>query len=164
MANAFHIHGLEIDLAAKGDAGQDGQLVGGVDAIHIKAGIGFGITQFLRLGQHVVELAAAFTHLGEDIVAGSVEDAVDPADAVARQALAQRLDDRDTTRHRRFITEVDPGPFGGMGQFRAVVGDQRLVGGDHIASGGDGRFRHVLGDAFRPADQLDDHIGVGLGG
>ncbi len=81
--------------------GQHGELVGGVDAVDVEAGIGLGIARRLRLGQHDVEVAAGLAHGGEDIVAGAVEDAVEPRHPVADQALAQCLDDRDAARHRR---------------------------------------------------------------
>ena len=92
---------VEIDRAAERQAGQDGQLVGGVDAVDVEAGVGLGVAQLLGLGQHLGELAAALAHRGEDVVAGAVEDAGDAADAVAGQALAQRLDHRDAAGHRR---------------------------------------------------------------
>ena len=48
---------------------------------------------------------AGLAHRGQDVVAGAVEDAVDAADPVAGQALAQRLDDRDAAGHRGLEAE-----------------------------------------------------------
>ena len=45
-----------------------------------------------------------------------------------------------------------------------MLGDKRLVGGDHVPAGGDGRLADLLGDAIGAADQFDHHLGVGLGG
>src|SRR4029077_11465715 len=93
VADALDVDAGEIDLAAKGDAGQDGELVGGVDAVDVEGGVSLGIAQALRIGEHVGELAATLAHRGQDVVAGAVEDAVDPLDAVGGQAFAQQLDD-----------------------------------------------------------------------
>ena len=46
-----------------------------------KLGIGLGKAQRLRLGEHVGEVAAFGFHLGQDEIAGAVEDAVDAVDA-----------------------------------------------------------------------------------
>ena len=99
MADALNMHALEIDLATERNAGQDGELVGRVDAVDIKAGIGLGIAHFLRVCENAIEIPPGFPHRGQDIIAGAVQNAVDPIDPVARKALAQRLDDRDAARH-----------------------------------------------------------------
>ena len=95
------MHAGEIDLGAERGAGQHGELVRGVDAVDVEAGIGLGIARRLRLGQHGVEVAAGLAHRGQDVVAGAVEDAVEAPHAIADQAFAQCLDDRDAARDRR---------------------------------------------------------------
>ena len=64
------------DLLAESQRGKDGQLRARVEAIDIVARVGLGVPQPLRLGQHGFERRAVLLHLGEDVVAGAVEDAV----------------------------------------------------------------------------------------
>ena len=68
----------EIDLGPERRAGQHRELVGGVDAVDVEAGIGLGVARRLRFGQHDVEVAAGLAHGRQDVVAGAVEDAVEP--------------------------------------------------------------------------------------
>src|SRR5579875_3739862 len=93
VPNAFDIYRIKSDRPAEGKRRQDRQLVRRVDSTHVKARIGLGIAELLRLGQHFGELSAALAHCGENVVAGSVQDAGDAGNAVARQSFAQRLDD-----------------------------------------------------------------------
>jgi hypothetical protein len=98
----------------------------------------------------------------QDEVGGAVDDAGDPLDAVGRQPLAQRLDDRDATGHRRL--EADHHALGTRRgkDLGAVHRQQRLVGRDHMLAGGNGFHHQGLGDAVA-ADQLDDDVDVGVG-
>ena len=77
----------------KGDLGQDGQLVGGVGAVHVQGRIGLGVAELLGLGQGVLIGAAVLAHAGEDEVAGAVEDALQRQDLIGGQALGQGGDD-----------------------------------------------------------------------
>jgi hypothetical protein len=70
-------------------------------------------------------------HAGEDVIAGAVEDAIDPADTAAAQALAQGLDDRDAAGNRRLEIERRAVFLRQLGERDAVLGEQSLVGGDH---------------------------------
>ena len=71
----------------------------GVDAFDVEGRIGLRVAQALRVFQHLIEPGTLFAHLGQDEVAGAVDDAGDPLDAVGGQAFAQRLDDRDAAGH-----------------------------------------------------------------
>jgi hypothetical protein len=96
---------LAKSICAKGDGRQDRKLVRGIDALDVEGGIGLGIALGLRLAQHIGKVGAGVLHGGEDVIAGAVEDAVDPLDPVGRRAFAQALDDRDAARHRRLETQ-----------------------------------------------------------
>ena len=119
-ADALDMDAGEIHLGAEGGAGQHRELVRGVDAVDVEARIGLGVARGLRLGQHVVEVAAGLAHRRQDVVAGAVEDAVEPAHAVADQALAQRLDDRDAAGDRRLEGEDAAALLGRRRERRAV--------------------------------------------
>jgi len=164
VADAFDMDAGKIDPRAERRTGQHGELVGGVDAVDIEARIGLGVAGRLRLGQHDVEVAAGLAHGRQDVVAGSVEDAVEPAHPIADQALAQRLDDRDAARHRRLEGE-DAAPL--LGQRRdlpAVHGEQRLVRSDDVLARAQRGLHETTGHAARAADQLDHDVDVGRGG
>ncbi len=130
-----------------------------IDAFDVEGRIGLGITQRLRLGQHVGKIAALVAHLGEDEIAGAVDDAGDPLDVIGGQALAQRLDDRDTAGHRRLEGHRHALRLGRREDLVAVQGDQRLVGGDHVLAVLD-RLQHQLARRRVAADQFDDDVDI----
>ena len=133
--DAFDVDLVERDVGAEGEAGQQGQLVGGIEAADVERRIGFGVALGLRLLQHVGERAALLLHRGQDVIAGAVEDAVDARDLVADQRLAQRLDDRDAAGDRRLEIQRDAVLLGERGELDAVLGEQRLVGGHDVLAG-----------------------------
>ena len=78
---------VERDARAEGEARQQGELVRGVEAADVEGRIGLGVALGLRLRQHVGERAVLALHLGQDVVAGAVEDAVDAAHLVGGERL-----------------------------------------------------------------------------
>ena len=157
------VDGLEFQRHAEGQRGQDHQLVGGVDALDVKGGIGLGVTERLRLGEHLGELPPLVAHLGENEVSGAVDDARQPLDAVAGQALAQRLDDGDSPCDGRLEADRDAVLLRQGENFVAELGDQRLVGGDDVLA----RANPLLDQLPRhggAADQLHQHLHVGIAG
>ena len=88
VADALDVDRVEARPPAEGQRRQQRQLVRGVDAVDVEGGVGLGVAQALRLGQHVGELAPGLAHRGQDEVAGAVEDAVDAQDPVGHQPLA----------------------------------------------------------------------------
>ena len=133
--NAFDMNRFGVDLRAEGEAGQDGELVGGVVALDIEGRVGLGIAETLGVLQAGLEGQPLQLHAREDVVAGAVEDAVEARDGVAGERLAQRLDDRDAAGRRGLEGERDAIGLGQLGQRHAVMGEQRLVGGDDRFAG-----------------------------
>ena len=91
VADALDVDRVVIDRAAEHDAGEDRELVRGIDPVDVGGRVGLRITQLLRLLEHggeVPRLAGlhGLVHRRHDVVAGAVQDAVDAADAVAREA------------------------------------------------------------------------------
>ena len=143
--------------------------MGGVDPVDVGRGIGLRITQLLRLMEHGLEfphLAGphGLVHRRHDVVAGAVQDPVNAAEPVAREALAERLDDGDAAGDGGFVTEMTMRPLRGLGERRAVMGEQRLVGRHQMLAVGESRLRERPRGALRPADQFDDDIDGGVGG
>ena len=121
---------VAVDLRAEGDAGQDGELVRRVEPVDVEARIGLGVAELLRFLQRSL-IGLALLHLGEDEVAGAVQDAVEARQAVAGERFAQRLDDRDAAADRRLEGERRAALLRKLRQLHAVRGEQRLVGGHH---------------------------------
>ena len=110
--DALDMDRLGVDLGAEGEARQDGELVGGVEAVDVEGRVGLRIAEALRVLQAVVEGQPLQLHAGEDVVAGAVEDAVDARDGIAGERFAQRLDDRDAAGDRGLEGERDAVLFG----------------------------------------------------
>ena len=77
-----------------------------VKAVHVQRRLGLGVAHPLCIDQNILEVAPLRLHLREYVIAGAVEDAVQPLDAVAAQPLAQRLDDRDAAGDRCLVVKV----------------------------------------------------------
>ena len=150
----------KIDPAAERDAGQNRELVRGVDPVDVKRRIGLGKAFRLRLRQDIGKVAPGVLHGREDVVAGAVEDAINPLDRIGRGAFAQALDHRDTARHRRLELQRHARCLGRLRQFQPVVRDHRLVGGDQRLApaqrGACAGQRRSVG----AADQFDHHVDI----
>ncbi len=83
---------------------------------------------------------------------------------MAAERLPQRLDDGDAAGNCGFEVQGDAVRLGELGKRHAVLGEQRLVGGDHVLAGLERRLDGRLGDALGAADQLHENRDVGIGG
>ena len=150
----------ERDPGVEGQAGEDGGLGGGVEALDVGGGVGLGVAQGLRLLDGLGEAGAGGVHLVEHEVGGAVDDAEHAAHVVAGERLADRAQDRDGAGHGRLVVEVDVVGVGGGVERRAVLGEQRLVGGDHRGAVLHGAQDQAAG-RLDAADHLDDDVGAG---
>ena len=162
--DAAHFDLGEIEVCREGDGGEDGGLVGGVHAGDVERRVGFSIAALLRFCEDFLVGAAGFQHRARDEVAGAVEDAGDAFDFGADKAVAQYTDDRDAARDGGFEQEVHVLLGGKGGERNAVLGDQRLVGGDDMLAGLEGGFDGELGGAIGAADQFDEDVHIGVFG
>ena len=161
--DALDVDLVEGDAGAEGEARQQGELVGGVEAADVEGGIGLGVALRLRFLEDIGEGAMLFQHLRQDVVAGAVEDAVDAADLVGGQRFAHGLDDRDAAGDRRLEVERDAVLLGQPRQLGAVLGQQRLVGGDDVLAGAQRGLDGGFGRAVVAADQLDEDVDGRIG-
>ena len=159
--DALGIHALELQWHAERNRGEDGQLVRRVDALDIERRIGLRVAELLRLGQHVGERAARVPHLGQNEVAGAVDDAGDALDAITRESLPDRLDNRNTARHRGLERDGHPSIVRGTEDLVAVKRDQGLVGGDHVLAVGDCPH-HQIECGVDAADELHHDLDLGV--
>jgi hypothetical protein len=88
----------------------------GVDAADVEGGVGLGVAEALGLGEDPGIGRLLGLHPGEDVVAGAVHHPHDPGDAVAGEALGQRLDHRDAAGDRRLEAQRHAGGLGGLGE------------------------------------------------
>ena len=80
---------------------------------------------------------------------------------LAGQPFAQRLDDGDAAGHGRLERHHHAAGLGRREDLRAVHGQQRLVGRDHVLAGRN-RFEHQLAGQVVAADQFDDDLDLGV--
>ena len=143
--------------AAEADAGEDRQLGRGVVPVDVVGRVRLGVSEALRLRQRVRERQARALHAGQDVVAGAVQDALDPPQAVARHALPEPPEDGNPPRHRGLEQQVAAPPVRLAQQRGAGVGDDLLVGGHDGLAGGQRPFDPAPGGVVS-ADQLDDDV------
>ena len=160
-ADALAVHVGGGDLGAEDDAGHDGSLGGGVAAVHIRAGVGLGEAQGLRLGEGVGVAGTAGGHAAEDVVGGAVDDAHDAAHRLAGQGLPQRPHERDGAAHRRLEQQVHAGRPGRGEEFGAVSGQDLLVGGHHRLAARQSRQQQLPG-GVDAADELHHDVDLGM--
>jgi len=154
LIDALDVQGPEVDIAAEGKRRHHRQLVGGVRAVDVERRIQLGISGGLGLRQCRGVRFALLVHLAEDVVAGTVENAVDGVDAVGDQPGAQRKDQRDASTDARLERDAATVPPGGRVDLLTVLGQQGLVGGHNALAGAECSQHKILGDG-RPADELD---------
>ncbi|MDF9774939.1 hypothetical protein OKW11_001896 [Pseudomonas baetica] len=163
LGDAFGISLVELQRDAERDGRQDRQLVSGIDPLNVEGRVGFGVTQSLGFGQHVFEGATLLTHFRQDEVAGAVDDPGHPVDAVGGQTLADRLDHRNATGHRRFECN-DHAFLACLGEnFITVNSNKRLVRGDHMLAILDGLEYQLAGNGVA-AHQLYDDVDLRVRG
>ena len=147
------------DPGVEGERGEDRGLGGGVEALDVGGRVGLGVAERLRLLDGVGEAGAGRVHLVEDVVGRAVDDAEHLAHVVTGERLAQRPQQRDRAGDRGLVVEVDA-VLGGRGvEARAVLGEQRLVGGDDRGAVLHGAQDERAG-GLDAADDLDDDVGA----
>ena len=163
VADPLGVNSGEVDRATKPDASENGELVRRIDAVDVKARIGFGITELLRLGEHFGELVRGLAHGCQNIIRGPVENTIKAREPVSGETLAQRLDHRYPASDRGLERKNDTLFFGPGGKCGSVMRHQRLVGGDDMLAVVECYIDHAPGDAVGTTDQLDNDIDLRIG-
>ena len=159
--DAFHMDLIHRHLDTIGQRGQDGRLVRRVIAINVEARIGLRVTGGLGFLERMLERDLFALHLGQDVVAGPVQDPVDAVNPVAHKPLAQGADDRYAAGNAGL--EPDSGLiFGGQGEdFLAMFRQEGLVRRHHGLAKTQGAKDKFLGNPGAP-HQLDHDIHCGV--
>ena len=164
MTDALDGDAGEVEPRAESDARQDAQLMRGIYAVDVEARVGLGKALCLCVREHSGERQAFRLHPRQDIIARSVQDAVDAGQSVRRRAVAQRLDDRNAASDCCLVLERSAVRLGERGQFQPVMSKHRLVRGDErLALRQRCACQHQR-RAVAAADHLDDDIDVIAGG
>ena len=93
LADAFALDLIEADGRINQHRDQGCSFYGGVPAVDIVGGIGFGDAEFLRFLQRIIETQALF-HLAEDHIGGGVQDSVEALQMDGGELVEER-EDRD---------------------------------------------------------------------
>ncbi len=149
-------------MFSESQGGKNRQLGARVETVEIVGGIGLGIAQALRLGQHGLERRAMLFHGGENVIAGPVENAVERDNAVSGNALAQHGVNGNSAGHAGFHGDIGASGDGAFPNFRAARRHQFLVGRDHGFIAGD-RGVDDLRRHRGAADQLDNDVQIRAG-
>ena len=159
--DALNAHLLQIHRHPERQTAQNAHFVRGVQPVHVQRRIGlFGVSEFLRFRQHVLERASRFAHHRQNVIASAVQNAVNLGHCVAGEALAQRLDNRDAARDGGFIAEENALFLRQRAQFVAVMRQHRLVRRDEVFGFFKRGAAEIKRETVRSADQFDENVGV----
>ena len=154
--DALHGDLLRGRFMAEGQIRQDAGLAPGVDAGHIRRGVRLGVALFLGGLQGGPEGLTVLRHLGQDIVGGSVEDAVDLLDLVGPQAVHQGVQQGDAAAHAGLKEVLHIVRLRQLQKLPAPLRHQLLVGGDHVLAGHEAAAGIFIG-RVHAADDLHGH-------
>ncbi len=149
-----------VDLGAERERGEDRELVRRVKAADVECRIGLGIAKLLRLAETDLERKMLGLHAREDIVAGAVEDARDPPNRIAGQALPEGLDDGYAAADRGFEEQLSARSLGQGRELEPVRREHRLIRRDDGSSPRKRGLDGVERDTVGAADQFDENVDV----
>ena len=129
--DAFDRNRACVHLRPEGERGQDGELVRGVEAADVKARIGLRIAEPLSFAETDLEREIVGLHARQNVVAGAVENAGNPLNCVAGQALAEGLDDGYAAADRSLEEQLRARSLRQCRKLEAMRGEHRLVRRDH---------------------------------
>ena len=152
-------HLVEVHRGVERQPRDDRHLRRRVAPVDVLGRVGLGVPEPLGLGQRLLVGHARPGHLGEDEVRRAVDDPVDAVDRGPRQRLLQHPDHRHDAGHRALEAQLHSLAAGGLPQLLAVLGQELLVGRDHVAAAAH-RAQQVVPGRVDPADQLDDQVRV----
>ncbi len=159
LGQALAVHVVEAYARVEGDSGQDRGLRGGVEPLDVGGRVGLRVPERGGLVERLGVAGSAGVHPVQDEVGRAVDDAQHAVDLVARERLAQRPYQRDRAGDGGLVIEVGVLLLGGGVQRGAVLGEQRLVGGDDARAVLEGGGDQGPG-GLDAADDLDDHVDV----
>ena len=98
--NALASRGLIRQASAECQGGKDGKFLGRVVSRYVERGIGLGVAFLLGFAERVLVRSVLLGHGRQDVVGGSVQDAIHRFNLVCHEAKLNGRDDRESHRHR----------------------------------------------------------------
>ena len=157
--DALAVHRLDRHERVEGEAREDAGLLRGVVALDVGGRVGLGVAELARDRERLLERLAARVHAVEDEVRRAIDDAEDALDAVARERVAQRPDDRDRPADGGLVVELRADLAGRLEQLGAVRGHERLVRRHDVRARGE-RLEDERTGRLETAHELDDDVGA----
>jgi hypothetical protein len=148
---------LQLHGRPEGEPGEDRHLRRGIGTADVIARVRLRIAEILGLLQGLLVGEATPGHLGEDVVGGAVDDPEHLLDRDRAEALLDHADHRNRARDGRLEPKLGTALPRGGDQLLAVLGEQLLVGGHHMATIPQGAG-NVVERRVDAADQLDDDL------
>ena len=150
---------FHFDGRAEAQVGQDRDLVGRVDPVHVEGGVGLGQTLGLGLFENGFKILTLLGHLRQDVVRRAIDNPEDRLDDVGRESLFDGPDDGNRSPHGPFKSQVQT-HFRGCGEdLFSMLGQKGLVGRDDVLSGLQGTEDQGLG-RFVSADKLHHDVNL----
>ena len=135
LSDALHRNLVQVDFGAVGKRGKYLALVGGVMPKDVEVRGRFRKAFGYRLLQGFLKLQSFVGHAAQNIIAGTVQDAVDAVDMVRGKAFTQCFNDGHRAGYGRLEAQLHPVLYRRCRQFRTSLGQQHLVRRDHVLAG-----------------------------
>ena len=148
---------IEVDGPGKGQCGENGELMGGISAGYVEGRVGFRETRSLGVPESILVGFSFANHFGKDEITGPVHNPVQRVYPVCRESARKGLDDGDTPGAGCLEGKRFPGPPGGVEDFRAVMGKEGFIGGDHMLARFEALQDYLPGNC-RASYEFDDDI------
>ncbi len=150
---------VAVNLSAVTEADENGQLMRSIYPFDIEGRIGLGVPLLLCIFQHRSKIGPFISHAGQNIVAGTIEDAKDRPKTINAEVFLDGRQDWNAATDGGF--EHDLHTFVGCRSKNlfAVFSHQRLVGGHDMLAVFDG-FQDKRASRLIAPDQLDNDIDV----
>ena len=153
---------VELHRRAEGEPRQDRHLRRGVGAADVVARVRLRVAEVLRLLQRLLVREAAASHLGEDVVGRPVDDPEDLLDRDRAEALLYDPDHGDGAGDRGLEAKLCAALPRRRDQLLTVLGEQLLVGGDHMPPLAQ-RPGDVVAGRIGASDQLHHDVAAATG-
>ncbi len=106
--------------------------MGRINPVHIQGGVCFRVALPLGFGEGLGKRQTVFGHAGQDIVGRTVQDAEQGVQPIGGKPFPDGLEERDPSRYGRFKTHGAAAPRCKVKNFVSMMGQQGLVGRDHV--------------------------------
>ena len=161
VTNALHEHIVGVHARAEADGSEDRDLRSSIEAVDVGRGVGLGVTQALRVGEHLIKAQAFVGHARKNVVRGAVHNAGDGQNFVADQVVLERAHHGNAASCSGFALDLHAVAVREFGQVLNMTAEQRLVRGNHVLA-----VRERVLENFRrgmfAANELDHDVDIGV--